>query len=71
MLMFYPRNIIKSEDAQKAKEQLKMVSYELKEEILIGLCNIDEEEGKELAEKLGIDKTSEFPLLRIFKMTND
>ena len=39
--------------------------------MLVGLCNIDEEEGKKLADKLAIDKNGDFPLLRIFKVTND
>ena len=34
---------------------------------MVGMCNIDEEEGKELVEKLGIKSRKEL-LLRIFKV---
>jgi len=46
MMMLYPRRLMKSEEVLKVKEELQSIAFEFKEEMLFGLCNIDEEEGK-------------------------
>eukprot|EP00828_Plagiopyla_frontata_P032703 TRINITY_DN4256_c0_g1_i2.p2 TRINITY_DN4256_c0_g1~~TRINITY_DN4256_c0_g1_i2.p2 ORF type:complete len:330 (+),score=73.17 TRINITY_DN4256_c0_g1_i2:573-1562(+) len=70
LMMLYPRQFIKSEEAQKAKSAMQQAAYELKDEIVVGMCNMDEEEGKELIGKLGVKKGQDL-VLRIFKSGKD